>query len=382
VSTAIFTRDEIERRWAALWDRVTEVDCVVVPSFHNSYYLSGTPMIQYGRWAITVLFRAGGPVLVLPEFERDSAGTNSPIALRCYSDTEGPSLDVAVGHAVATLRERGVGRVGIEAGGTPASMLAQFEEALAEVGFVDVTEDIDAVRLISSPQEHALMQAASRICDVGMAVALAELRPGVDESWLCAEILAAMQRESSPEHVVSRVECYMQQGGRSLATHAPAMKVPVASGKVIMINAQTHVHHYMAGVERMVMVGEVPDAIRRNYETVQQAFVATRDAIRPGVTFDALFEAGQQVFADAGLDYVINTGGLVRNILDVGGGRIPAGDIRPGNLTELQRGMVLSIEPWSAIPGFGSHRHCEMVLVTEDGWELMSHTDSGILRIG
>jgi Xaa-Pro aminopeptidase len=160
------------------------------------------------------------------------------------------------------------------------------------------------------------------------------------------------------------------------------MKIPVSSGQVIMINAQTHVQHYMAGVERMVMVGDVPDDVRRNYTTVHQAFLATRDAIRPGVTFDGLFEAGRRVFADAGVDHVINTGGLVRNILDVGGGRIPAGDIRPGNLTELQTGMVLSIEPWSAIPGFGSHRHCEMVLVTEDGWELMSHTDSGILRIG
>lgn len=382
MSNAIFTHDEIERRWNDLWDRVPEVDCVVAPSFHNSYYLSGTPMIQYGRWGITVLFRTGGSVLVLPEFEREFAGTNSPMELLCYTDTEGPSLDVAVGHVIATLRERGVRCVGIESGGTPASMAARLEEAIHGAEFIDVTDAIDAVRLVSSPQERALLQEASRICDVGIELALAELRPGVDESWLCAEILGAMQRESSQEFVVSRVECYMQQGGRSLATHAPAMKVPVAAGQVIMINVQTHVHHYMAGVERMVMVGDVPDDVRRKYETVHEAFVATRDAIRPGVTFEALFEAGRLLFAQAGLDHVINTGGLVRNILDVGGGRIPAGDIRPGNLTELRTGMVLSIEPWSAIPGFGSHRHCEMVLVTDDGWEPMSHAPSGVLRIG
>jgi Xaa-Pro dipeptidase len=46
---SIFSRSEIERRWSGLWQSVTDVDCVIARSFHNSYYLSGFPMLPWGR---------------------------------------------------------------------------------------------------------------------------------------------------------------------------------------------------------------------------------------------------------------------------------------------------------------------------------------------
>ncbi len=45
-------------------------------------------------------------------------------------------------------------------------------------------------------------------------------------------------------------------------------------------------------------------------------------------------------------------------------------------------GMVLTIEPWALIPEVGSPRHCDMVLVTEAGQELLSKAPSGEIRVG
>ena len=63
----IFSEAEIRRRWDAVRNRLGSVDCAVVPSFHNSYYLSGVPILQWGRFAITLLFRDSDPVLIIPQ---------------------------------------------------------------------------------------------------------------------------------------------------------------------------------------------------------------------------------------------------------------------------------------------------------------------------
>jgi Xaa-Pro aminopeptidase len=174
----------------------------------------------------------------------------------------------------------------------------------------------------------------------------------------------------------------MQQGDRSLEGHAPAMKLPVERGNVLVIVVQCHVRHYMAGVERMIMIGEVPAEVERAYMATQKAFEDSRAAMRPGMKFSELHGIAKQVFVDAGYPDIIGTVGLVRNMLDVGGGRIEAGNIRAHNDRPLQPGMIITIEPWAAIPGFGGHRQCDMVLVTEDGWEPLSKVDSGVLRVG
>jgi Xaa-Pro aminopeptidase len=47
--------------------------------------------------------------------------------------------------------------------------------------------------------------------------------------------------------------------------------------------------------------------------------------------------------------------------------------IIPGSPTVLQPGMVLMMEPGIYIEGYGGVRQERMVLVTEDGAELLSH---------
>src|SRR5258708_1524196 len=95
--TQIFSTGEIHRRWSEIWRRSPKCDCMVVPSFHNSYYLSGLPVVRYGRWAISVIWPNGDANLVLPDFEVTAAERISPISdLRPYRDDDGPTVEVVV----------------------------------------------------------------------------------------------------------------------------------------------------------------------------------------------------------------------------------------------------------------------------------------------
>ena len=51
----IFSASELDRRQDAVRDRLDGADACVVFSFTNSYYLSGAPILHWGRPAITVM---------------------------------------------------------------------------------------------------------------------------------------------------------------------------------------------------------------------------------------------------------------------------------------------------------------------------------------
>ena len=377
----IFSDAEKRRRWDAVRSRLGSVDCAVVPSFHNSYYLSGVPILQWGRFAITLLFRESEPVLIIPAFEASAAAASSPIRdVRLYQDDQGPGLQTATARAVDALRERRVTTVGIEAGGMPAAMYLHFQSLLPGTPFIDLTHVIDDVRMVSSPEEIAYIREACRIAASGLNTVLELIQPGVAETDLSTQARVAMDREAGAKFPVSTT-CYMQQGERSLECHAASTGDVMRAGQLVEVVCECEVVHYQGAVERCLLVGDASPAVERAYTVMLKAFEAALNAVRPGVSFAAVDRAARRVLIDAGYERITNGSGLVRNILHHTGGRIAAGDLRVYNERTLQPGMVLSVEPWALIPGVGGPRHCELVVVTADGAQPLTDVDRGVLRI-
>ncbi len=59
--------------------------------------------------------------------------------------------------------------------------------------------------------------------------------------------------------------------------------------------------------------------------------------------------------------------------------------LRPKILEEsdetLKSGMAITVEPFTYVEGVGATRHCDMVLVTDDGRERLSKSPAGWLEI-
>jgi Xaa-Pro aminopeptidase/Xaa-Pro dipeptidase len=150
---------------------------------------------------------------------------------------------------------------------------------------------------------------------------------------------------------------------------------------MVEVICECQVWYYQAAVERAVLIGEPTPTVRDGYRASLEAFQASRAAIKPGATFAEVHEAALKVLLRAGCDRVTTGSGLIRNVVHHTGGRIEFGSFRMGNERKLEPGMVVTIEPWALIPGVGSPRHCDMVLVTDDGQELLSKADSGWIQI-
>lgn len=380
-AVGLFSDAEMRRRWDGVRSRLAHAECVVSPTFHNSYYLSGVPVKQWGRFAITVLFRDHEPVLVLPEFEQTAAASLSPIRdVRTYRDDEAPSLDAACRRVADALRERSVRVVGIESFGMSVAMFDRLRVTLPEVAFADETAAIDETRIRSSEEEIAFLREACRLSALGMHTVLEGLRPGALETRLSEEARLAMERGARADLQVDAT-AYMQQGERSLLCHAGSTNEPITAGQLTEVVCEAHVWHYQGTVARGILVGSPPPEVERAYAVMLQAYRESCAAVRPGATFAEIDGIGRRILNEAGYDGATNGAGLIRNINDHTGGRIPTGDLRPYNTRPLEPGMVISVEPWALVPGVGGPRHCDLMLVTETGGELLSDVPIGELRV-
>ena len=92
----IFSGGEIERRHAGIRAALGDSEAAVAFSFFPSYYLSGVPIIPWGRPTITVVPRDGPAAMILAEGEAPRAARHSPIIeMHTYSDMDGPSAACA-----------------------------------------------------------------------------------------------------------------------------------------------------------------------------------------------------------------------------------------------------------------------------------------------
>jgi Xaa-Pro aminopeptidase len=108
--------------------------------------------------------------------------------------------------------------------------------------------------------------------------------------------------------------------------------------------------------------------LERVYEVVLQARQRALDVVRPGVQGQMVDSAARAAIAEAGYgDYFGH--GLGHGIgLQVHEG--PA--VRPSSETILVPGMVVTIEPGIYLPGWGGVRIEDDILVTPDGYEVLT----------
>lgn len=381
---AVFSRQEIERRLETFRSRLGDSQVGIAFSFFNSYYLSGAPIIPWGRPTIAVLPKDSLPAYIVPAFERERAEEHSPIRdIRTYADAEGPNAQCAIRLVAEFLKERNLRRVAVEADGVSASMLEMLKAALPESRTSDISPVLEEMRLIQSGEEIALCRAATEIADVGVETFIAEARVGRPEVTLTGLATSAMAEHAArrfPE-METTFNCYCQQGMRSFTCHAPSSGQGLRAGELVELVVEAFAWHYQASVERAVLVGEPSREQRAAYEATLQAHDAALRAVRPGARFSDMDQAARDALKAAGYDRIDVGTGLSRGLVHEWGGRLDRGNLRVYNHNLLAPNMVITIEPWALVPGVGAPRRCDMVLVTPDGHELLSKARGGMIQI-
>lgn len=352
-----FAPNEIQRRLQRLQasQRRQRLDAVLVTTEINRFYFTGL-VTSNG----VLLSERGAPPAFYTDFRyltmaRRTAGwLPSHLLWR-------PALEPEV---VAGLG-RGWRRVGYE-GAMPASRFLKLQAALPDVEWVDAGTLIQDLRAVKSPDEQRRMRAAIAANDRLFAETLRQTVPGMSE-W---EIAAVVRREAER---LGQGEAFaaIAGAGRGAAEchHHPGNAV-LRRGQPLLVDLGLKLDHACADMTRCVSFGAPTPLWREIYRIVLTANRTTLRAIRPGVPCQAIDAVARGVIERAG--YGPYFGHSLGHGLGLEVHESPS--ISADCATELEPGMVLTVEPGIYLPGRLGIRIEDVILVTRNGCEVLTGT--------
>jgi Xaa-Pro dipeptidase len=398
---SIFSRGEMDRRVRAARDAMErlDLDAVIATSYPATYYLSGAPIHCFGRPMATLIPRQSEATLVTSIIEQGHVAAQSWIEdLRYYWDynitpefsNPQPPLRSMVEVLADAITERGLsrGRFGIEDAKLPLAHLAALRSALPHAEFVEASALLDRLRLALSDEELALTRAADAIADIGQERLIALLAPGVSARELVDQVRSTMLDailERHPEmpfhfHIGTGLGATAKGSGHSeWATWNGESRVE--PGQLLETVISVWLWGYWGNVERAVYVGEPSQAVRDAFQVMVDANEAAIAVARPGIPYAEVDRAAKAVLTKHG--YQTRTGsGCGRGITSYeADARELKMDLRLYSDVVLEPGMAFSLEPDLDVPGIGTFRHCNTIIVTDTGCEVDSRLPRGIIWV-
>jgi Xaa-Pro dipeptidase len=339
-------RDERARRLdkARGLMRANNIGVVVIEPGSSLDYFTGVKWWRSERITAALIFATGDPVIVTPFFEAPSVkqSLGVPATVRTWNEDESPIALMA-----RIIRERGVrGMVGIE---ETVRFFVASGLAMALPGSRQVSANpvVRGCRMIKTPAELALMQAASDITIAAIGATMKQVRVGMTPD----DINAILGREHTSRGG-SGGEGLVLLGEAAAYPHGSGQPQRVAEHEPILIDVGCSVHGYQSDISRTYVLGgptadqqKVFDQVRRG----QQIAMATA---RVGVPAGAVDDAVRRQYEAWGYGpgYAL-PGTSHRTGHGIGmDGHEPVNLVH-GEATPLAAGMCFSNEPGIYLPG-------------------------------
>jgi len=230
---------------------------------------------------------------------------------------------------------------------------------------VDGGDLLKRMRLVKSPAEVAKVEAACRVQSVVYDKLPGVIVEGMTEVEACRaakRLFLAHGADDSPY-----VICRSGQGSYSdIIGHATERALQ--KGDMLIVDSGCVVDGYHCDFNRNFAVGPPSAEVQEAYSKLFQATEAALALVRPGASFQDLYNA-----MAAALD-ISGSGGVGRMGHSVGLQLTEWPSIHPTTTVELQEGMILAVEPSIALPSGGGRFVAteEDVVVTATGYRLLS----------
>jgi Xaa-Pro aminopeptidase len=250
---------------------------------------------------------------------------------------------------------------------------ARLRESLPDrVELVAAGGLVERLRAVKDAGEIARIRAAAATADAALAELLDQGLVGRTERELADALERAMRSHGAQRPSFDSI---VAAGAHGALPHAQPRDVLVGPGEMVVIDWGAEVDGYCSDCTRTVATGEPNDGAREVYELVLAAELAGVEAVRAGA-------GGRDV--DAVARAVIEAGGHGEHFghglgHGVGAEVHEAPRLSTRSEDDLQPGNVVTIEPGVYLPGRLGVRIEDLVVVGEDGCEILSSLDKQLL---
>ena len=359
----------LDRVRAALDDRGLAAAVLAAPE--NVFYLTGLDHWGYFAPHLLIVPQDGEPVLVTRAMEAVTVGRQVRAArFAGHSDSETAAEAAARELAALGLAGRSLG---LEAWTAGMSLgLATRLQLLAPGDWRDVSGLVDALRLVKSPEEQALMRAAAAVTNAAAAAALDALSDDAPERAVAAACIGAMIAAGGDPPGFGP---FIRPAHRIGEEHTTWGDGRFRSGEPVFLELSGCVARYHAPLGRLVRRGAVRDEDAAMAGHADAAFAAVLDALRPGALAREVYGAWQGVVDAAGLGHYRRHHcgycvGIGQPPSWTGGNAVTG--LRRDSELEIRTGMSFHILSWLMGTGRGDAFRSDTVLLTASGPEVLT----------
>jgi len=273
-------------------------------------------------------------------------------------------------HALPDIVKRlSVKKLGFEPARVSVLQYRKMKESLDEAGtgvrLMPAEPLVEKLRQIKDQEEVEAIRASLRVAEKAFLDLVPSLSPDRSERDVAWELERRM-RESGADS--SAFPCIVASGPNAALPHAVPTRLPMGAQRPLLFDWGARINGYCSDISRTIPLGKADDTFKRVFETVARAQQKALARIRPGVSSQEVDAAAREHIRRAGFE------GRFGHGLGHGVGLAVHEDPRvgPNKETTLEAGMVFTVEPGIYLPEWGGVRLENMVLVTEDGCEVLN----------
>jgi Xaa-Pro aminopeptidase len=333
--------------------REDKVDGILITNLENVHYLSGFT----GSDAALLITENKGYFLTDSRYTTQAREEVSGFEVVQYKKKiEGLS------NLMNDLELRGIGFEGQD---LTYQAHKEFAEKVSGGEFIPINERVKNIRTVKGNGEIALIKKAIDIASKSLRENVWRITPGNHEREVALELEFSMRRNGADNIAFDTI---VVSGDRSALPHGKPSEKKIHNGDFVIIDFGARYGGYYSDETRTFFCGKPNRRQKEVYQIVKDAHDKAISSVRPGMKATEVDAVARGWIKDAGYGEYFGHGtghgvGLAVHENPVIG--YESEDV-------VEEGMVFTIEPGIYIPGWGGVRIEDMVLVTENGCEVLT----------
>lgn len=292
---------------------------------------------------------------------------NLPLKQVWYSDTD--DILSAVAKEIDSTAVLGVDK------DMKARFLLPLMEKSAATGFVNTSLAVDKTRGVKDMDEQEKMRVASNINDAAMAQFKTLIHDGVSEKEVVEKMLSIYLDLGADGFSFEPIVSF---GANAADPHHMPDDTVLKAGDCVLFDVGCIKDGYCSDMTRTFYYQYASEECQKIYETTRAANEAAEALLRPGVALKEIDAAARDLITAAGYgeNFTHRLGHFI------GLDEHEYGDVSSVSPWVAEPGMIFSIEPGIYLSGNTGVRVEDLVLVTEDGCEVLNQYSKAFEIIG
>ena len=331
---------------------------VLGPGAHMQWLLGFAPHADERPCLLCV--SASSAALLMPELNAEGSRRGTGLPFHEWSDADGP--EGAFGRLVADLGVGAAARIVLDET-MRADFAALVQDALPGAERQFTASTVGQLRMQKDDDEYAVLKRNALLADQAMQAGWAAMKPGMTELDV-ADVIRARFSALGASPLFNIVGA----GGNGAMPHHHTGETVLRTGDAVVMDIGARLDGLSSDITRMAVLGTPPEGYLEVHAIVEAAVQAAMAAARPDVRAKDVDAAARGVITEAGYGPHF----LHRIGLGLGIEVHEPPSLTSVSETVLAPGMVFSIEPGIYLPGRFGIRLEEIVILREDGPEILS----------